>query len=174
MFARFIAESISSLRMGRVMTDAWKDEEDGPKWVPILNEAEVAFGIPTDLLARIAYQESSFIPGQIDGTIASSVGALGLMQLMPQFFDSVKVPRPFTDADTNAQIKQSATLLVSLYHRFGDWQVAVAAYNWGGGNVHADYIKDGDEYVLSDMPSQTQNYVKKVFGDVPIAGALLA
>jgi soluble lytic murein transglycosylase-like protein len=155
------------------VTDAWMNDGDGPKWIPALNAAEAARGIPTNLLARMAFQESSFRPGVISGVIPSDEGALGLMQLLPQFFKSVCVPVPFTDDDTNAQITEAAAFLVSLYGRFGDWQEAVAAYNWGAGNEHHESIIDGG-YVLADMPPQTQTYVREVFGDVPIPGALIA
>jgi membrane-bound lytic murein transglycosylase D len=63
--------------------------------------------------------------------------------------------------------------LVSLYTRFGDWQVAIAAYNWGGGNVHHEYVAAANTYILADMPAETQNYVKQIVGDVPVPGALV-
>ena len=64
----------------------WKSAGSGPEWVPVLNAAEQQFGIPTDLLARVAYQESRFREDIIRGTKASGAGALGMMQLMPQYF----------------------------------------------------------------------------------------
>ncbi len=151
----------------------WKSVEDGATWVPVLNEVELQYGIPADLLARIAYQESTFKPDVISGAERSKPGAEGLMQLMPQFFASVKVPTPYTEDDTKKQIHESAQLLVTLHKRFNDWQVAVAAYNWGGGNVNHEYAKDAHRYVLADMPTETQKYVYKVFADVPIPGVLL-
>jgi soluble lytic murein transglycosylase-like protein len=151
----------------------WQSQGDGPAWAAALGVAEQQNGFPTGLLARIAYQESTFRPGVISGLIPSSCGALGLMQLMPQFFSSVRVAVPFTSADTNAQVGQAAALLKAQYARFGDWQEAVAAYNWGGGSLHHDYVVHG-QYALADMPTQTQNYVREVFADVPIQGALLA
>lgn len=154
--------------------NGWQNQGSGPIWVPKLEAAEVQFSIPTDLLARIAFQESSFRPGVIDGTIVSSAGALGLMQLMPQFYSSVHLPIPYTPASTQAQIIEAAHFLASLYARFSDWQEAVAAYNWGAGNEHHQYLVDHDQYILADMPTQTQNYVKQVFADVPIQGSLLA
>jgi membrane-bound lytic murein transglycosylase D len=153
------------------MTTAWL--VGGAQWLPILNSDEVQFGIPTNLLARCAFEECSWRPEVIDGTVPSSAGALGILQLMPQFFASVRVPIPFTLADTMAQIKESAQLLSAMHQRFGDWQVAVAAYNWGGGNVHHEWAMDADEYILADMPPQTQKYVREVFADVPLPGALL-
>jgi soluble lytic murein transglycosylase-like protein len=152
------------------MSDAWKS--GGDQWLPLLAAAEVKCRIPTDLLARIAFQECSWRPSVISGAIVSSVGALGIMQLMPQFYSTVNVPKPFTKDDTTAQINQAAQFLASLYRRFNDWQEAVAAYNWGAGNEHHSFVEHGS-YILADMPIQTQNYVKNVFTDVPLQGALL-
>jgi soluble lytic murein transglycosylase-like protein len=154
------------------MSDAWKSAGVAALWLPTLAAAEVKYSIPTDLLARMAFQESSFRAGVISGAIPSSAGALGIMQLMPVFFASVRVPVPFTGADTVAQVDESAAFLKSLHDRFGDWQEAVAAYNWGAGNEHHEYIEHGS-YILADMPNQTQNYVREVFADVPLPGALL-
>jgi soluble lytic murein transglycosylase-like protein len=154
------------------MINTWITCGEGQAWVPALNTAELRYEIPTNLLARIAFQESSFRQGVILGFVPSKAGALGIMQLMPQFFASVRVPVPFTDADVASQIDESVQLLRRQYDRFGDWQEAVAAYNWGGGNEHHSYVEHGS-YILADMPPQTQNYVKEVFADVPVAGALL-
>lgn len=146
------------------MNDAWK--VGGDIWLPLLAAAELRYKIPTNLLARIAFQESSWRPGVISGAIKSSAGAVGLMQLMPQF-------NPRAGLNVEDDIATAAELLVSQYRRFDDWQEAVAAYNWGGGNEHHAYVEHGS-YRLIDMPQQTQNYVKQVFADVPIQGALLA
>src|SRR5580698_3072077 len=51
----------------------------------MLNQAEATYGIPTDLLARQAFEESSFSPSVIYGG-PNSAGAVGLMQLEPQFY----------------------------------------------------------------------------------------
>lgn len=155
------------------MSAGWRFAGVAPLWLPTLAAAEARHEIPTDLLARIAFQESTFRPGVINGVIPSSVGALGIMQLLPKFFASVRVPVPFTNANTIAQIDQAAQFLAGLYKRFDDYQEAVAAYNWGAGNEHHSYIEHGS-YILADMPIQTQNYVKQVFADVPLQGALLS
>lgn len=148
------------------MSDAWKLAGQGPVYIPILNACEVRYAIPTDLLARIAFEESSFRPGVISGAIKSKPGAVGIMQLLPQYF-------PGAGINPAADIGVAAAFLASLYERFGDWQEAVAAYNWGAGNEHHSYIEHGS-YILADMPTETQNYVRQVFADVPLPGALLS
>jgi len=145
-------------------TIGWKNAGSGPQWVPALNAAEVQFGIPADLLARIAYQESHFRDDIITGATASPAGALGLMQLMPQFFTSVRLPRPFTPDATIAQINEAAQLLVSDYNQLGNWSQAVAAYNAG-----LSTIKNGTASAANQQA--TQNYVSAILADVPAANA---
>ena len=144
----------------------WADVEQGPVWVPVINQAESAQGIPANLLARMAYQESHFRPDIISGTTSSSVGALGILQLMPEYFSTVQVPVPFTAADTTAQISQAAEQLASLYTTFQDWTLAVAAYNAGAGTIKAYLAGSGN------LPAETAAYVADVIADVPVSGAL--
>lgn len=154
------------------MTDAWKSTGMAALWLPSLAAAEIRYHIPKDLLARMAFEESSFRAGVINGAIPSEDGALGIMQMLPQYFASVRAPKPFALAVTQAQILEAANFVASLYKRFGDWTEVVAAYNWGAGNEHHSFIEHGS-YRLADMPIQTQNYVRQIFADVPIQGALL-
>lgn len=145
----------------------WQAVKQGPQWIPVINAAENQTGLPPNLLARMAYQESHFRPEIIDGTQASSAGALGILQLMPQYFASVRVPRPFSAADTAAQIQEAAQLLWNLYRHYQDWGLAVAAYNDGQGNV--------DAYVAGTraLPAETVSYVSQVLADVPLSGATM-
>jgi soluble lytic murein transglycosylase-like protein len=144
----------------------WAGVEQGPVWVPVINQAESAAGIPANLLARMAYQESHFRPDIITGATASSAGALGILQLMPQYFSTVQVATPFTAADTTAQITQAAQLLSSLFSEFGDWTLAVAAYNAGATTVK-NYLAGG-----AALPAETSAYVADIIADVPVQGAL--
>lgn len=156
---------LAALVTGGVVSMAlWKQSARASKWLPALGAAEAARGIPTDLLARMAYQESHWRDDIISGRTPSSAGNLGLMQLLPKYFASVRVPIPFTDADTAAQIDQAATELARLYAHYGNWQNAVAAYNWGEGNLD-DYLAGNG----GNLPSETQNYIAQVFADVPAA-----
>lgn len=140
----------------------WKDELEGPKWLSALGTAEGTYGLPTDLLARIAYQESHFRPEIIDGTLASPAGALGMMQLMPQYFSSVRVPIPFSFDDTSAQIEEAAKFLASLQGSTHNWSLTVAAYNAGLGNV--------EKYGGIPPFPETEDYVREILADVTAAG----
>lgn len=138
---------------------SWKDELEGPKWLPVLNMAEESYQLPHDLLARMAYQECSFKPRVIDGTQASPAGALGMMQLMPEYFFSVRVPTPFSPEDTGSQIEEAAQFVANLYTQTHNWQLTVAAYNAGLGAVQ--------RFGAVPPYEETQNYVKEIFADLP-------
>lgn len=141
----------------------WKNTGSGSTWVPVLNTAEQAHGIPTDLLARVAYEESHFREDVIRGTKVSPAGALGLMQMEPAYFTSVRVPIPFTDGDVMTQIDEAATQLASLFASTGSWPLALAAYNAGLGNVQ--------KYGGIPPFTETQNYVAQILADVPVSSA---
>jgi soluble lytic murein transglycosylase-like protein len=138
-------------------------EGEGPIWVPVVNAAEVTYGIPSNLLARIAYQESHFRRDIIDGTTKSAAGAVGIMQLLPQFF-------PGAGADPTADINTAGGYLAKLYKDFTDWQLALAAYNWGPGSVQ-NWLNRSEPF--SAMPTETQDYVVQITADVPVQGALV-
>jgi soluble lytic murein transglycosylase-like protein len=144
----------------------WANVEEGPTWVPVINQSESANGIPTNMLAYMAYMESHFRDDIITGETPSSAGALGILQLMPQYFSSVQVATPFTTSDTVSQIQQAAQQLASLYSTFNDWTLAAAAYNWGAGNVQK-YLAGN-----ATLPAETQAYVNNLVGAVSITGQL--
>jgi hypothetical protein len=110
----------------------------------IIQEAN-AQGVPSSIALGVAQRESGFNPNA-----RGAAGELGTFQLMPQFFPGA--------ADPNQNISLGVGYLKSLYLQFGDWTTALAAYNWGPGNVSSG----------KPWPSQVWNYVQSVLG---IAGA---
>jgi soluble lytic murein transglycosylase-like protein len=150
----------------------WQESANAQKWAPVLAAAEQANGLPSNLLARMAFQESSYDQDVIDGTRPSSAGALGILQLMPQYFSAVQRPIPFSDQDTTDQINQAAEQMVELYGQLmplatstgqNPWALALAGYNAGAGAVE----KAGGVPAIT----QTQNYVASILADVPAANA---
>jgi membrane-bound lytic murein transglycosylase D len=123
-------------------------------------------GMPTEL-ALLPVIESAFNPQAL-----STANASGLWQFVPgtgrdfnlkqnMFKDERRGVLASTDA--------ALTYLQRLYTMFGDWQLALAAYNWGEGNVQKAIAtnrargKPTDFESLSElMPAETRNYVPKL------------
>jgi len=164
--AVYVAYSSGLLQSGIESVQAglmgWQTVNEGPVWIPVINESENAYGIPTNLLARQAFQESHFRSSIINGTQASPAGALGILQLEPQYFSTVKVPIPFTESDVVNQITQAAQEMQRLYGVYGDWGLALAAYNDGEGNVNS-YLNGSRQ-----LPQETIDYVTGILADVPL------
>jgi soluble lytic murein transglycosylase-like protein len=139
---------------------SWLTAPNAAIYLPTLNAAELEWRIPTNLLARVAYQESSFRDDVVNGGECSRAGCKGLMQLNPIYF-------PRAGLSWQEDIDTAAGLLVSDYVRFQDWQLALASYNDGAGNV--------DMYVnhQRELPQETLNYVTAIVGDVPVPGVIV-
>jgi soluble lytic murein transglycosylase-like protein len=134
------------------LTGSWLTSDRAKPYVPLLNAAESKYGIPRNLLARIAYQESRWRDDIVFGKLKSSTGAVGIMQLMPKYHPTVN------PLDIPAAIDYAGKFLVGLYKQFGSWKLAVAAYNAGAGNV--------TKYKGVPPFAETQKYVTQVFADL--------
>jgi soluble lytic murein transglycosylase-like protein len=140
-------------------TMGWKNAGSGPTWVPILNEAEAEYGLPQDILAATAYQESSFIENVIRGLVPSSDGlSLGIMQLQTQYYPALVgpgVPTPYTDQNVSDQINQAAQVFASNYAVLQSWEGTIAAWNQGLTGVERNGITS-TQYVaniIANAPS---------------------
>lgn len=119
----------------------------GAKYMPLFDAAEKQYKIPAGLLARVAYQESSFNPDA-----KSPVGAVGLMQIVPKYHPDVNALDPVE------AIPYAALYLRQLFDQFGNWKLALAAYNWGPGNLK--------KHGFDKRPEETRNYVADISRDV--------
>ena len=133
-----------------------------PESVPVeyraeIAQAERAHDIPAGLLARLLWQESRYRPDVISGKVASPAGALGIAQFMPATAAALYVD-PLNPANA---INGAALYLSRLYRQFGDWREALAAYNWGPGNVS----KKG----IAAAPAETRNYYTSIMSDVGLS-----
>jgi hypothetical protein len=125
-------------------------------------------GVPVELV-MIAQVESGFKPGAL-----SRKGALGVWQFMPETarryglgVDSKQDERVNLEKETRA----AARYLRDLHIRFGDWLLALAAYNAGEDAVQSAVDRSGtaDFWTLSNrhlLPQETRNYVPSVLGIV--------
>jgi hypothetical protein len=90
----------------------------------VVLQASREFNVHVELLWAVIAAESNF-----DSNARSRVGAIGLMQLMPDTASSLNVTNPL---DPTENIRGGARYLSKLIKDFnGDWQKAIAAYNSG-------------------------------------------
>jgi soluble lytic murein transglycosylase-like protein len=135
-----------------VLNSNWLKNRNAAKYLPLLNAAETKYGIPRNLLARQAYQESHFRDDIVNGSKVSSAGALGIMQIVPKFHPNAK------PLDVAAAIDYAAALMKSWHDHYGSWALALAAYNAGPGNVN--------KYKSIPPFAETQNYVHDILADL--------
>src|SRR5471032_1782437 len=123
-------------------------------------------GMPTEL-ALLPFIESAFNPQAL-----SSANAAGMWQFVPGTGrdynlkqDAFKDERRGVLASTDAAL----SYLQRLYDMFGDWQLALAAYNWGEGSVQKAIKRNQAagkptdfESLAELMPAETRNYVPKL------------
>ncbi len=120
--------------------------------------------MPTEL-ALLPYIESAFNPQAV-----SSARAAGMWQFMPATGNDFDLKQNiFRDdrRDVLASTRAALDYLQKLYGMFGDWQLALAAYNWGEGSVSRAIAKNqrlGLPTTYSDltMPAETRMYVPKL------------
>jgi membrane-bound lytic murein transglycosylase D len=129
--------------------------------LPRLHAAFAAEGVPPELV-WVAEAESSFNP-----TARSPVGAKGLFQFMPATAQaqglSTFLPDERTDPEKSA--RAAARYLRQLHRRFGNWALALAAYNAGEGRVArtlAARRATSFTAIADSLPAETRMYVPKV------------
>ncbi len=116
-------------------------------------------------LALLPFIESAFNPQAV-----SRVQAAGMWQFMPatgQSFDLKQNAFRDDRRDVLASTRAALDYLEQLYARFGDWHLALAAYNWGQGNVNRAITRNQREgkptgYTDLTMPQETRQYVPKL------------
>jgi soluble lytic murein transglycosylase-like protein len=141
----------------------WKRSVNAAKYLPLLNQAEDRYGIPRDLLARMAYQESRFRDDIITGAKRSSAGAVGIMQIIPRWHPELGEEGA---RDPYRAVPYAGQYLRSLYGQLGEWKLAVAAYNWGIGNMKAWVADLKTTGTPKTWPTETRKYVDEIFADL--------
>lgn len=123
------------------------------KYDDLIDASAKAQSIDPDVLWRLLYQESRFREDIVTGRVTSPVGALGIAQFMPATAREWGV----NPLDPASAIPGAARYLRWLINQFGgDLDKAVAAYNWGIGNVR----RKG----LAVAPNETVKYVAAITG----------
>ena len=121
-------------------------------------------GMPTEL-ALLPFIESAFNPQAI-----STAKASGMWQFMSSTGRDFDLKQNiFRDdrRDVLASTRAALDYLQRLYAMFGDWHLALAAYNWGEGNVTRAIARNQKlglptDYASLKMPTETAYYVPKL------------
>lgn len=121
-------------------------------------------GMPAEI-ALLPFIESAYVT-----RARSHVGASGLWQFMPatgRHFGLEQTPLYDGRHDIYAATDAALNYLNYLYGLFGDWSLALAAYNWGEGNLsrairNAQAAGLVPTYENLRMPAETRNYVPKL------------
>ena len=116
-------------------------------------------------LALLPFIESAFNPQAV-----SSAKAAGMWQFMPatgKYFDLKQNAFRDDRRDVLASTRAALDYLQKLHGMFGDWHLALAAYNWGEGSVSRAIARNqkaglGTGYLDLNMPAETRLYVPKL------------
>ena len=127
------------------MVDVYNLEFDVGPYYALAEDAARANGVPVGIFTRLVETESNWNPKAL-----SSKGAIGLTQLLPSTAAKLGVD-PW---DPEENLEGGARYLRDQYDRFGDWKLALAAYNAGPGAV----IK----YDGIPPYKETQQYVRNI------------
>lgn len=131
---------------GFAMLPAYQGSYRGP-FLALAQGAATRHGVPVDLFLRLIEQESGW-----NAQAVSVKGALGLAQLMPQTARELRVD----PTDPVQNLDGGARYLRAQFETFGDWRLALAAYNAGPGAVL--------QHQGVPPYAETQNYVQVIFG----------
>lgn len=122
-------------------------------------------GMPTEI-ALLPMIESAFNP-----KAESPAAASGIWQFIPSTGKRYGLERTWWydgRRDVVAATGAALDYLQTLHDMFGDWQLALAAYNWGEGSVSRALAKarkagiENPNYSNIRMPDETRNYVPKL------------
>ena len=121
-------------------------------------------GMPTEL-ALLPFVESAF-----QAEALSRAKAAGLWQFMPATGKAYDLAQNLWRDDRRDVLESTRAALdyfEYLHGMFGDWHLALAAYNWGEGSVQraiqrAKRRKQPTDYLHLRMPNETANYVPKL------------
>lgn len=121
--------------------------------IALLRKAETANSIPAGLLVRQAWQESRFNPLAVN----RASGAKGLMQ----FMDATAAEWGVSVFDAASSANGAGRYMAWLHGKLGSWSLALAAYNWGIGNV----MRKG----MEAAPAETRDYVAQIGADAGLS-----
>jgi membrane-bound lytic murein transglycosylase D len=116
-------------------------------------------------LALLPFLESSFNVRRGKGL--NSAGLWGLMPVAARHLNLLNTPFEDERRDIVRSTEAALDLMQELYTKYGDWSIALAAYNWGPGNVSKAIDNNKRRklpihYLSLNMPSETLMFVPKL------------
>jgi membrane-bound lytic murein transglycosylase D len=144
--------------------------ERAGKYKAMIQSALTAQGVPQDLI-YLAVAESGFQPQVLN----AKSGAGGMWQFMPTGAYGLARNGYFDERfDPEKSSIAYARYMKTLYNQFGDWYLAMAAYDWGPGNVQRAVQRTGyadfwELYRRNALPKETRDYVPKILAAVIMA-----
>jgi soluble lytic murein transglycosylase-like protein len=145
--ADILTDTVEDLKQTLVMGAGWPT--GSAPFADTIEQAAADNDVPVQILAWLLWKESRYNPAIIDGTKRSQVGAMGIAQFMPgTAVDELGSAAAALVPDR--AIPGAARYLAKLYRATGSWAEALAAYNWGIGNVQRKGI--------ASAPPETVDY----------------
>jgi len=134
----------------------------------LIQQYAIQYNVPPSVALAVAQRESGF-----NQSAVGSSGELGVFQLMPGTARDLGV----NPAVLEQNVQGGITYLAQLYRQFGDWNIALQAYNGGQGNVQRGTVSTAaQQYATSVLSasgygSPAQNYESGSAGlETPTAG----
>jgi membrane-bound lytic murein transglycosylase D len=137
--------------------------ERGKQYLFYIVEELERRNMPSEI-ALLPFIESAFNPQAI-----SSAKAAGIWQFMPATGKHFNLKQNVWLDERRGVVESTRAALdylQKLYSMFGDWHLALAAYNWGEGSLQRAINKNrakglSTDYLSLNMPDETSNYVPK-------------
>lgn len=123
-----------------------RPRHDAARTTHAIRDAALRFGVDPKLIRSVIREESAGDPDAL-----SHKGAQGLMQLMPQTAQYLRVSDAY---DAQQNVEGGTRYLARMVERYGDWSRALAAYNAGPDAV--------DRYRGIPPYQETREYVRRV------------
>jgi len=158
----FLSIAIVSALVADLGSRHFRAKRERSVYTTVLGAAE-SFGVSPAIVLAVIRTESDFYPRAL-----SPVGAIGLMQILPETFAYLRdehLKENLSDEalwEPEVNVRYGTYYLSYLFERFHNWPVALAAYNAGEGRV-ADWLKnsalsDGTTLFIIPYP-ETEHYV---------------
>lgn len=145
-----IVRAIGGVTPSTVVSATGTDSERIEKAIA---DASTKYGVNANLIRAIIKTESNFNPNAV-----SPAGAKGLMQLMPCNIEHYGVNDPFNiEQNIDAGTRHIKDYLKTYNY---DLNMALAAYNFGPGNMASRGISSSSDFYK--LPSETKNYLAKI------------